>query len=103
VVSFCGNLPPPRPEDDKNIKAKILVLHGADDPLVNPQEIELFQESMKKSGADWQMIYYGSAEHGFINPSAGEAKITGVAYDGKAEKRAWKHMIDFFEEVIPLR
>jgi len=100
VVSFHGNLPSPRPEDDKNIKAKILVLHGAEDPLVSREEIELFLDSMKKTGVDWQMVTYGGAAHGFLNPSAGKARITGVAYDRKAEKRAWKQMKDFLQEVI---
>ena len=100
VVSFHGGLPVPKPEEMKNLKARILILHGADDPLVKPQEMAAFHEAMRQAGADWQMISYGGAVHSFSNPKAGDAKIKGVAYDPKAAKRSWKHMQDFFEEIF---
>ncbi len=100
VVSFHGGLPVPKPEELKNLKARILILHGADDPLVKPQEMAAFHEAMRQAGADWQMISYGGAVHSFSNPKAGDAKIKGVAYDPQAAKRSWKHMQAFFEEIF---
>lgn len=101
VVSFHGGLVPAKPEDFKNLKAKILVLHGADDPFIKPQEIAAFQEALRKAGADWQMIYYGGAVHSFSNPEAGSDKAAGAAYDAKTANRAWKQMQLFFKEVFP--
>src|SRR5262245_7844254 len=59
VVSFHGSLVPPGEADMGKIKAKILVLHGADDPLVSAESIAKFQEGVRKAKADWQMMYYG--------------------------------------------
>jgi dienelactone hydrolase len=100
VVSFHGGLPALKPEDRKNIKAKILVLHGADDPHVSAAEVAAFQDGMRKSGADWQLIFYGGAVHSFTNPEAGTDKAKGVAYDPKAAARSWRHMQVFFEEIF---
>jgi len=100
VISFHGGLPAPNPEDLKNLTAKILVLHGADDPLIKPEEIAAFQAALRQGGADWQMIYYGGAVHSFSNPEAGAAHIKGVAYDPKAAARSWRHMQVFFEEIF---
>jgi dienelactone hydrolase len=83
-----------------SIKAKFLVLHGANDPHVKPEAIDAFQAAMKEVEADWQMIFYGGAVHSFSNPEAGDDPSTGAAYNEKAAKRSWKHMQVFFEEIF---
>jgi dienelactone hydrolase len=100
VVSFHGGLTAPRPEDLKNIKANLLVLHGADDPLVKPEEIAAFQEGMRKAKADWQMILFGGAVHSFTNPEATGLNIPGVAYDARTAARAFKYMELFFSGIF---
>lgn len=100
AVSFHGGLTPPKPEDMKNLKAKILALHGADDPLIKPEEIAAFQEALRQAGADWQMVYYGDAVHSFTNPDAGGDKSKGAAYNAKAAARSWRHMQLFFQEIF---
>ena len=100
VVSFHGGLTAPAEEDLGGISSAFLVLHGADDPMVPPSAIEAFQAGMRKSGADWQMVYFGSAVHAFTNPDAGRAGIDGVAYNEKAAKRGWAYMKDFFDELF---
>ncbi len=100
VVSFHGGLTAPKAEDLKNLKAGILVLHGADDPLVKPEEIKAFQEAMRQAGADWQMIYYGDAVHSFTNPKAGSDKSKGAAYDARAAARSWQQMQVFLKEIF---
>jgi dienelactone hydrolase len=103
VVSFHGGLPKAQPDDLKHIKAAILVLHGADDPHVPAADIAAFQEAMRKAGADWQMVFFGGAVHGFTNPAAGSDKATGVAYDARAAKRSWRCMREFFREVFAVK
>jgi dienelactone hydrolase len=103
VVSFHGGLTAPRPEDLNNIKASLLVLHGADDPLVKPEEIAAFQEGMRKAKADWQMILFGGAVHSFTNPGATGLNIPGVAYDARTAARAFKYMELFFTEIFTRR
>jgi len=100
VVSFHGGLDTPNPDDAKNIKAKVLVLHGADDPNVPVPQVIAFQEEMRKSRVDWQMISYGGAVHSFTNPDSGSDLSRGVAYNAKADKRSWEHMKVFFTEIF---
>ena len=100
VASFHGGLPAPRPGDLKGIKASILVLHGADDPHVPGADVTAFQEAMRRAGADWVMVSYGGAVHGFTNPGAGSNKATGVAYDARTAKRSWRCLQEFFREIF---
>jgi dienelactone hydrolase len=100
VVSFHGGLTTPKAEDMSRIKAKILVLHGANDAFIPPEKIAAFQEGVGKAGADWQMIYYGGAVHSFTNPAADKKNINGLAYNPSADERSWKHMQLFFDEIF---
>jgi len=98
VVSFHGGLPKAQPDDLKRIKAAILVLHGADDPHVAAADIAAFEQAMRQAGADWQMVFFGGAVHGFTNPAAGDNQASGVAYDARAARRSWRYMQEFFRE-----
>jgi dienelactone hydrolase len=100
IVSFHGDLATPHPEDAKNIKCKVLVLHGADDPFVKPEVVTAFEEEMKKAGIDWQLVQYGGAVHSFTNPGAGKDNSKGAAYNEKADHRSWQAMKDFFDEIF---
>ncbi|HTM53654.1 MAG TPA: dienelactone hydrolase family protein [Pirellulales bacterium] len=101
VVTFHGGLTAPAEQDVSRIKARILALHGADDPLVPPAQVKAWEEGMRKAGVDWELIAYGGAVHTFSNPAAGSAnKAQGVAYDAKAAARSWQHMQLFFREIF---
>jgi len=100
VVSFHGGLGTPNPEDAKNIKGKVLVLHGADDPAVPPDQVMAFQDEMRKGGVDWYFVSYGGAVHSFTNPDSGSDPSKGAAYNGKADKRSWEAMKLFFAEIF---
>ncbi|MEA5577765.1 dienelactone hydrolase family protein [Anabaena sp. UHCC 0451] len=99
VVSFHGNLDTPNPEDAKNIKAKVLVLHGADDPFVPQQQVQGFENEMRLANVDWQLISYGGAVHAFSNPVY-KGEIKGALYDQKADQRSWQAMRQFFAEIF---
>lgn len=100
VVSFHGGLDAPNPDDAMNIKSKVLVPHGADDPNVPVSQVLAFQEEMRKAKVDWQMVSYGGAVHSFTNPASGSDPSRGVAYNEKADKRSWEHMKVFFAEIF---
>jgi dienelactone hydrolase len=100
VVSFHGNLDTPHPEDARNIKARILACHGANDPFVTMDQVTAFQNEMRAAGVDWQMIIYGNAVHSFTNPDSGNDPSKGAAYDEKADKRSWRAMVSFFREIF---
>jgi len=100
VVSFHGGLGTPSPEDAKNIKAKVLALHGADDPNVPPPEVQAFQEEMRKAKVDWELVSYGGAVHSFTDWNAGNDNSRGAAYNEEADKRSWEAMKAFFQELF---
>ncbi len=100
VVSFHGGLDAPDPNDGKNIKCKVLVCHGADDPFSSPQDIAALENEMRKGGVDWQLIMYGGAVHAFTQPGAGNDNSKGAAYNEKADKRSWAAMKQFFAEIF---
>jgi dienelactone hydrolase len=99
VVSFHGNLATDDPTLAKNIKAKVLVLHGADDKFESPEQIAGFQQEMRDANVDWQFLSYGGAVHCFAIPSA-DGKIPGCKYDARTAKRAFAQMKEFFAEVF---
>jgi dienelactone hydrolase len=100
VVSFHGGLGTPTPEDAKSIKAKVLALHGADDPNVPPAEVAAFEKEMRDAKADWQLIAYGNAVHSFTDKNAGNDNSKGAAYNEKADRRSWEAMNDLFAEIF---
>jgi dienelactone hydrolase len=100
VVSFHGGLDSLKPEEAKNIKCKVLVCHGADDPYNKAEDIAAFQKEMRDANVDWQMVYYGGAVHSFTQPMAGNDNSKGAAYNEKADKRSWKDLQDFFSEIF---
>ena len=100
VVSFHGGLGSPTPADAKNIKARILVCHGAEDPFIKAEELVSFHKEMIDHQVDWQMIYYSDAVHAFTQKMAGNDKSRGVAYNAKADARSWEHMKVFFAESL---
>jgi len=100
VVSFHGGLDTPTPVDARDIKGKVLALHGGDDPYVPTKQVEAFQEEMRKGGVDWQFVSYGGAVHSFTNPEAGSDNSKGAAYNERADRRSWEAMKTFFAETL---
>jgi dienelactone hydrolase len=100
VVSFHGGLDTPAPGDAKNIRCKVLVLNGADDPHAPAEQVAAFQDEMRNAGVDWQVISFGGAVHGFTNPANGNDNSKGVAYNAKADQRSWEAMKTFFAEIF---
>lgn len=100
AISFHGNLDTPNPDDAKNIKGSILVLHGADDPMVPMEQVIAFQEEMRNAKVDWQMIFYGNTVHSFTNPNAGNNPEIGVAYNPISDRRSFEAMKAFFDEIF---
>ncbi|MES2921167.1 MAG: dienelactone hydrolase family protein [Verrucomicrobiota bacterium] len=82
------------------IPAKVLVLHGADDPFVPAAQIAAFQKEMTDAKADWQMVYYSGAVHAFTQKEAGNDNSKGAAYDEAADRRSWVAMQAFFAELF---
>ncbi len=100
VVSFHGSLATPTPQDAKNIRGKVLVLHGADDPAAPRAEVLALQDELTAGGVDWQVVLYSGAVHSFTQVEAGNDKSKGSAYDARADRRSWEAMKDFLNELF---
>ncbi len=100
VVTFHGSLDTPHPEDARNIKAKVLVCHGANDPFVTQERVVAFWNEMRDAKVDWQLNVYSNAVHSFTNPGSGDDPSKGMAYNKEADLRSWQAMKTFLEEIF---
>lgn len=100
AVSFHGSLDTPMPAESGAVKAKVLVLHGGDDPFVPQAQVAAFEDEMRKAGADWQVNVYSGTVHSFTNPEADGYGLEGVAYNEKADRRSWEAMKLFLAEIF---
>lgn len=99
AVSFHGLLNKPEHLKAKEIKAKILVLHGYEDPLAGPEQQALFCKEMTEANVDWQVHLYGNVQHAFTNPNAHDIN-SGLIYNELAAKRSWLAMQNFLQEIL---
>ncbi len=100
VVSFHGGLDAAVPGASKNIKAKVLALHGAADPFVAAKDLAAWRADLDAAKVDWQLVEYAGAVHAFTNPKAGNDPAKGAAYDERADRRARVAMKSFFDELF---
>ena len=100
IVSFHGGLETQRPAASGQVKARVLVCTGADDPFVPVAQVNALAEEMTKAGVDWQIISYGGTVHSFTNPDADRVGMQGLAYNKLSDERSWKAMVSFFEEIF---
>ena len=102
VVTFHGDLSGVKP--DKNVmKAKVLVLHGAADPLVKPQVVDQFKHDMDSAGVPYTFKSYPNAKHAFTNPASDSVENKyhiGIGYNAEADKQSWKDMKEFLHNLF---
>ncbi|HSX03541.1 MAG TPA: dienelactone hydrolase family protein [Rhabdochlamydiaceae bacterium] len=99
AVTVYGHFEPPPHLQKKSIHAKILALHGYLDPIVSSNELHAFEEEMNEAKVDWQVHLYGKAMHAFVTPSA-QDPASGLLFDPIYEKRAWRAIQSFLEEIF---
>lgn len=100
IVSFHGGLQTQLPAAAGQVKAKILVCNGNDDPFVPPDQLKGLIEEMTKAGADWQVLNFGGTVHSFTNPEADSLGNPGLKYNKSADERSWLAMRNFFDEIF---
>ena len=100
VVSFHGSLAAQVLAKPNSVQAKILVCHGADDPMVTWDQVEAFKKEMTAAAVDFQIHIYGGVQHAFTNPNADHTGVKGLKYDPRADRRSWQAMQLFFAEVF---
>jgi dienelactone hydrolase len=100
VVSIHGSLATARPAEPGALRARVLVCHGALDPHVPMADVVAFTEEMSHAQADWQLIVYGGAVHGFTHEHATPGAAPGVAYDARADQRSFQAVLAFLADVL---
>lgn len=100
VASFHGALLTNPPVDSGAVKARILVLNGADDPMIPPEAVRSFSEQLAAAGARFEVINYPGVKHSFTNPDAASFGMDGLAYDATADRESWAAMLRMFGEVF---
>lgn len=99
VVSFHGLFVSPGNTSGNRIKAKVLALHGWDDPMSKPESVVALGEELSAMGADWQLHGYGNTMHAFTNPDARDPDM-GLVYSASADRRSWVAMQNFLAELF---
>lgn len=105
AVSIHGSLAttapaPPASPTGSVVKAKVLACHGAADPHVPMSDVVAFADEMNRAAADWQLIVYGQAQHGFTHKHAAPGTTPGVAYDQSADERSFGAVRTFLAEAF---
>lgn len=100
VVSFHGALIPGA-VDSGAVRARVLVLTGAADPMIPADAVERFRSEMTAAGARFEIVSYPGVKHSFTNPAADAAGMEGLAYDAEADRMSWEAMLALFREVFP--
>ncbi len=98
VISIHGIFAPGDVANEA-ITARVLCLHGHDDPMVPPEQVLDFEKEMTAAGADWQVHAYGGTLHAFTNPKANNPDF-GIVYNPVAEKRAYQSVSNFLAEIF---
>lgn len=100
IVGFHSGLATTRPQDAVNIKGRVLVCIGADDPIIPPEQRAAFEGEMKSAGIDWRLQLYGGVGHSFTNPAVDARNLKGFFYHAATDRRSWNAMIELFDEVF---
>ena len=100
MVSMHGSLATAKPAEPGAVRARVLACHGALDPHVPLADVTTFAEEMDHARADWQLIMYGGAMHGFTHEHAIPGAMPGVAYDALADQRSFLAARTFLAEVL---
>lgn len=103
VASFHGSLSPVKPATTGAVRARILVLNGADDKFVTTEQIASFKSEMKAAGADYTFINYPGAVHAFTNRDAdklGKTFKMPIAYNATADRQSWDELVRFLRAIF---
>lgn len=101
VVGFHPRLATRRPQDAANIRGKVLVCVGTEDPMLSVPERLAFEDEMRAGAVDWRMNLYGGTQHSFTRPGVEEYRLDpGNQYHEASDQRSWRAMLDLFDEVF---
>ncbi len=98
VVSVHGLMNKPEVTTAEHWTAKVLLLHGAKDPMVSDEDWLQLRDEMSQAGCDWQKHDFGLAYHAFTTPGANDPDF-GTVYNSDAHRRSEQLISDFIAEI----
>ncbi len=99
VVSFHGLFDQPDAGKAEKITAPVLILHGWDDPMAQPDDLKALADELDAAHCDWRVHAYGGTKHAFTNPNANDSDL-GTVYNEKSARLAWRAMKEFLEDIF---
>jgi dienelactone hydrolase len=100
-VGFHSGISAVTTADAKNVKGRLLICLGAEDPWVPPEHRQKFEADLKGKGVSWQINLYGSQTHSFTNPRSNLMNNPEAArYDGYTNQDSWLAMLRLFSDVF---
>lgn len=100
VVAFHGIFDPPGYDYPMPVAARLLLCHGWNDPLAPPEAVTALAAELTGAGADWQLLGFGHAGHGFTDRSMRDGARPGFGYEEAADRRSWTAMRNFLDELF---
>jgi dienelactone hydrolase len=100
VVTFHAALPVPTQDQAKAIKARVLICHGAADSFIPEATIQKVRAALEDARVDYQMNYYGGAQHSFTVKGVDKVGVKGLKYNAAADRRSWAEMMRLFGETL---
>lgn len=100
IVTFHAGVLPELEGDAGRIVGRVLICHGADDPIVKKEALDAVIAELRRDGVDWQLLSHGNTGHSFTHPQADARGVPGFAYNAQAERRSWAAMRALFDEAF---
>lgn len=97
VAAFHGLFIAPNIGPQQSIKARVLAMHGYDDPMATPDAMLALANELTAAGARWEIDAYGKTMHAFTNPQANDPSF-GTQFDAIANARAFTRLESFLRE-----
>ena len=92
MVAVHGSFRDFTPADARNIKGRVLILHGAEDPVAPLEEVNKLVADLRAAKVNWQLELYSGALHGFTTPTSPSDERADREYKGAIQR--------FFKEVF---
>jgi dienelactone hydrolase len=100
VAIFHGSIDMATPDEDKNIKGRVLIMHGMDDRSEPIEKVYKVADELRAAKTNFQLELYSGVLHGFTEPANKPSPKTKTAYDARADQKSWASMQDLFNEVF---
>jgi dipeptidyl aminopeptidase/acylaminoacyl peptidase len=84
----------------ENMNCPVLILQGKKDEIVPAEQAYIFEKALKENNKNYEIFVYPGVDHGFLIYAHSLKGFTTA--DKKAQKDAFKKIVDFFNKYLKL-